>query len=144
MSLKIRPGPPEPGLRGILRAVALAALLAGTLGSVALTFYAGRTSSSNLLLSLFLIWVVSPFVGAVLARAVAKHWEAFARTTLYVVMLVVALGSLAIYGEVALGPPREQPAFFFLMVPLVSWLLIALAAAIGMLSTRKRGQAAAN
>ena len=41
-----------------------------------------------------------------------------------IVMLILALGSVAIYADVAFGPPREKPAFVFLVVPLASWLLI--------------------
>jgi hypothetical protein len=121
-----------------LRPAALAALLAGTLGSLASMFYTGRRNSSSLLLTLFAVWVVSPFVGAVLANAVSKRWTAFARTILYITMLVFSVGSLAIYGEIALGPPREKPAFFFLVVPLASWVLIAVVTAIGATSSRSR------
>jgi hypothetical protein len=42
-------------------------------------------------------------------------------------MLALAVVSPAIYGRVALGPPRPQPAFWFLMVPFVSCLLLAIA-----------------
>jgi hypothetical protein len=122
----------------ILRPAALAALLAGTLGSLAFLFYTGRQNRSSLLLTLFALWVVSPFVGAVLANAVSKHWAAFARATLYITMLVFSLGSLAIYGEIALGPPRARPASFFLVVPLASWVLIAAVTAIGATSSRSR------
>jgi hypothetical protein len=45
--------------------------------------------------------------------------------TLHSLMLVLTLGSLAIYGEVAFGPPRAKPAAVFLMVPLASWLIMA-------------------
>ena len=45
-------------------------------------------------------------------------------------MLALTLGSLAVYGVVALGPPRPKPAFVFLVVPLASWLLIAIVLAI--------------
>jgi hypothetical protein len=38
-------------------------------------------------------------------------------------MLIVALISLALYGDVVLRP-RPQPAFMFLVVPLGSWLLM--------------------
>jgi hypothetical protein len=41
-------------------------------------------------------------------------------------MLVLALGSLPIYGNDALRPPRAKAAFVFVVVPLVSWLLIAI------------------
>jgi hypothetical protein len=53
---------------------------------------------------------------------------------LYSVMLVLTLGSLAIYGDVAFGPPRAKPAFAFLVVPLSSWLLIAIVVAAAKIS----------
>jgi hypothetical protein len=81
-------------------------------------------------MALFTIWVLSPFVALVLAEVVAKRWSVLARATLHGVMLIVTLGSLAIYGSVALGPPRPKPAFMFLVVPLVSWLLGAIAVGI--------------
>lgn len=130
MSLKLSPGPHEPGLRGVLRAVALAALLAGTLGSLGLTLYAGRQNDSRLLLTLFAIWVVSPFVGAVLANAVAMRRPVFARSTLYVAMLVLAVGSLAIYGDAAFGHLGAKLGFVFLVVPLGSWLLLGIVVAV--------------
>ena len=127
----------ETGSVNLLRLAAMAALLAGTLGSVFLTFYVGRQNSSGLLLTLFALWVVSPFVGAVLASAISKRWQVSARVWLYLVMIVVGLGSLAVYGEVAYGPPRPKPAFYFLMTPLASWVLIAIAGGIGALGSRR-------
>lgn len=54
-------------------------------------------------------------------------------------MLAVALGSLIIYGAVALGPPRPQPAAYFLLVPLGSWLLgLAAVSLVAMISRRYR------
>jgi len=87
---------------------------------------AGRHNSSRILLVLFALWVLSPFVVLVLANMVSKRWSVLTRATLYSVMLVLTLGSLAIYGDVALGPPRAQTAFVFVVVPPASWLLIAI------------------
>jgi hypothetical protein len=58
-------------------------------------------------------------------------------------MLIIALSSLALYGDVVLRP-RPQPAFLFLIVPFGSWLLmiivVPLAALIsGRLSRRGAG-----
>jgi hypothetical protein len=39
-------------------------------------------------------------------------------------MLILAAGSLAIYGWVAFGPPMAKPAAVFLVVPAASWILI--------------------
>ena len=85
---------------------------------------------SLVLMALFTIWVLSPFVALVLAEVVAKRWSVLTRATLHGVMLIVTLGSLAIYGSVAVGPPRSKPAFMFLVVPFGSWLLVAIAVGI--------------
>ena len=122
---------------GPLRAVAIIVAVVGAVGSVALTLYVGRHNPSRILLSLFVIWVLSPFVALVCASAVSKRWPVLTRATLYGVMLVLTLGSLAIYGDVAFGPARATPAFAFLVVPLVSWLFIAVALAVAALISRR-------
>jgi len=54
---------------------------------------------------------------------VSKRWPVLPRATLHIVMLVLALSSLALYADVVLRP-RPQPAFIFIVVPLGSWLLM--------------------
>jgi hypothetical protein len=108
----------------MLRAAAMIAVLAGAVGSFGLMLRVGQGNNSKVLLALFTIWVLSPFVAAGWAHAVSNRWAAVTQATLYSVILVVALGSLIIYGGVAFGPPRAKPAAVFLMVPLVSWLLL--------------------
>ena len=112
---------------GPFRAVAIIAAVAGAVGSIGLTLYVGRHNTSRILLSLFVIWVLSPFVALIFASAVSKPWPVLTRATLYSVMLVLTLGSLAVYADVAFGPARAAPAFALLVIPLVSWLLIAIA-----------------
>ena len=124
------------GLR-ILRALALIAVLAGAVGSVGLMLHAGRRNPSRLLLVLFALWVLSPFLALLLASVVSKRWSVLTRTTLYGVMLVLTLGTLAIYGYVALGPPRAQTAFVFVVVPPASWLLIAIVVPIAAQISRR-------
>jgi hypothetical protein len=123
-------GRPGAGLLGLLRPVALVTVVAGAAGSVALMLRVGHRNDSRILLGLFTIWVLSPFVALVLADIISTRWSVLTRTTLHSVMLILTLGSLAIYGDVALGPPRSKPAFMFLAVPLGSWLLMAVAVPI--------------
>jgi hypothetical protein len=85
---------------------------AGAFGSVAAVLWVGRRNPSLILMAMFVIWVALPFWGLVYARL--AHWVA----------LVVVAGSLAIYGYVALGPPRAQVAKWFLLTPAVSWAVI--------------------
>jgi hypothetical protein len=129
---------PERGLLGGLRAAALIAVLVGAVGSMGFTLRAGQHNKSRLLLVLFTLWVLSPFVALVWASVVSKRWSTLTRAALYGVMLLIALGSLAIYGEVAQGPPRAQTAFVFVVVPAASWLLIAMVVAIGRIAGRPK------
>ena len=102
MTSKVSLGRPKSGFLGLLRAAALIAALAGAVGSVGLMLHAGRRNDSRILLVLFALWVLSPFMALVLANVVSKHWLVLTRATLYSVMLVLTLGSLAIYGDVVL------------------------------------------
>jgi hypothetical protein len=141
---EVNRGKPECGFLGLLRAAALLAVLAGAAGSFGLMLHAGRRNDSRILLVLFTIWVLSPFVALVLADVVSKRWSVLTRATLHSVMLVLTLGSLAIYGDVAFGPPRAKTAFVFIVVPPASWLLMATAVPIaalvsGRLSRRSDG-----
>jgi hypothetical protein len=140
MISNVNPGRPESGFLAVLRAAALIAVLAGAVGSVGLTLHAGRRNDSRILMVLFALWVLSPFMALILANAVSKRWSVHTRATLYSVMLVLTLGSLAIYGVVALGPPRAKTAFVFVVVPPASWLLIAIVVPMAALISRTRSR----
>jgi hypothetical protein len=109
-----------------LRAGSLVALVVGAAGSMVCMLRVGHRSGF-ILLALFTVWVLSPFVALVLADIVSRGWSVRTRATLYSLMWVFTLGSLAIYGTVAFGPPRPKPAFAFLVVPFVSWLFMTIA-----------------
>jgi hypothetical protein len=90
------------------------AILGGAVGAAGLTLYTGRHNHSMLLIALFTIWVLLPFVALAWAGVKVKLWVAPA----------IAIGTLVVYAYVAFGPPRSQPAAAFLLVPALSWLLI--------------------
>ncbi len=71
-------------MRVTLRAGSFIPVVVGALGSVGLTLYAGRHNDSRLLVALFAIWVLSPFIAVLIA---SRRWWAFARR------LVVPLAS---------------------------------------------------
>ena len=134
---------PESGFRSLLRGSALVAVAVGALGSVAFTLRAGHRNKSLLLMALFVVWVLSPFAVLVWSHLLSKRWSAITRITLHWLMLVVPLYSLALYGTVALGPPRAKTASMFVVVPPASWLLIAIVLLIAAVTSRKlsrRGQ----
>ena len=122
----------DGGLLGLLHAVALVAVVAGAVGSVGLMFWVGHRNPSRGLLALFLIWDLSPFIALLLADMLSKRWSVITRATLHIVTLVIALVSLALYGDVVLRP-RPQPAFMFLVVPFGSWLLMTIVVSIAAL-----------
>ena len=135
----------EPGGRrsagafpGILRGVALIAVVAGAAGSVGLMLRAGHPPL--FLLVLFTGWVLSPFVAVVVADMASKRWSVLTRTTLHGVMLILTLGSLVCYGGLVSMPPGTRPAALFLLVPLASWLLLAIALALSALTSRRRSR----
>ncbi len=108
-----------------LKIIALIAVLIGAVGSLVLMFNAGRNQNSILLIALFTIWVLSPFIALLVTNAISKSWPILTRRTLYFLMLFITLGSLVSYSG-ALSPPGTKPAFVFLVVPLISWLLMAI------------------
>ncbi len=130
MTSKVSRGRREGGFLGPLHAVAMIAVLAGAGGSVGLMLRAGHPPL--LLRVLFAIWVLSPFMALILANVVSRRWSVLTRATLYCVMLILTLGSLAFYGDVV-WRPRRQPAFVFLVVPLGSWLLMTIVVPIAAL-----------
>lgn len=134
---------PNGGLLGILRGVALVAVIAGAVGSLGLILRAGR-NTPRFLLVLFVIWVLSPFVALAWANIVSKRWPVLIRATLCCVTLVITLGSLTIYGGVILPPAGSPRGFVFVAVPPSSWLLMVIvvsAAALisGRMSRRSSG-----
>ena len=130
------PGSPAHGFLDVLCTLALIAAVAGAAGSIALMLRAGRRSPP-LLIALFTIWVLSPFVALAWANMASKRWSFVTRATLYCVTLVLTLGSLATYGDLVARPPGTAAAFFFVAVPPVSWLLMTIVGAIAALRARR-------
>jgi hypothetical protein len=130
-------GRPDGGILRFLRAVAAIAVLAGAVGSVGLMLRASQRTP-RLLLVLFTIWVLSPFVALAWANMIAKHWSMVTRATLYSVTLVLTLGTLAIYGDVVVVAPAGAPnAFVFVVVPPASWVFMAVVVPMAAVISRR-------
>ena len=111
--------------------------LIGGLGSAALTVRAAYRLGSPLLVTLLITgWVIGPFVLFVIVDRASKHWATLTRSTLYASMLLVALGSLAIYVRFVYGPTRAKPAFAFVAVPPASVIFAGLAIIVAALLSR--------
>ena len=107
----------------LLHIIALIVLFAGALSSLALMFNAGHNQKSILLIVLFTGWVLSPFIGLFIADRISKRWSSKTRLTIYLLIIFIALASYISYSG-ALNVPGTKPAFKFLIVPLISWVLI--------------------
>jgi hypothetical protein len=122
---------PASKMPRVLRAAALMVALPGAGASVGLMLMVGRHQPSRLLLTLFTLWVLSPFASAALALLFFKRWTGRTGAGLSGVLLILTPITLAIYGYAAFGPARSKPAALFLMVPLASWVVIGAVVAIG-------------
>lgn len=132
------------GFLGLLRAVALIAVVTGAAGSLGLMLRAGR-STPRFLLVIFVFWVLSPFAALAWANVVSKRWSVLTRAALYCVTLVVTLGSLAFYAELVAPPAGSPNAFVFVIVPPVSCLLLAIVVPVAAFTSRRlsrRGEGA--
>jgi hypothetical protein len=86
-------------------------------------FNAGSNQKSIVLIGLFTAWVLSPFIGLVVANRLSKPMSAKIHTLIYWTILILSVASLTVYSG-ALTPSKTKPAFNFLVVPFLSWLVI--------------------
>jgi len=107
----------------LLRIIAVIVLFIGAIGSLVLMFNSGRDQRSIVLIVLFTGWVLSPFIALFIADMISNRWLPKSRITIYLLILFITLASLIFYSS-ALKVPGAKPAFKFLIVPLISWVLI--------------------
>src|SRR5258708_8710510 len=113
------------------------AILVGVVGSVALFLRASqRKGPPPLLIVLFVVWLLSPYVLLVAARLFAKRWPPRSRSWIHLAAVVVAALSLVAYRAAALRPSEPTTAGFVLLAP-VCWLITAIAVAIAAVSARR-------
>jgi hypothetical protein len=103
------------------RTYAMSVCVVGAGASLLFMLQVGHRNPSFVLMLLFTVWVLSPFVALLAGAMVSAGWTGRSRATLYGVMFAVSVLSPLAYGVVALGPPTPRPAFSFLVVPLASW-----------------------
>ena len=107
----------------LLRSIALTTSIFGAVVSLYLVLYAGRNQSSILLIILFIVWVLSPFIGLFFANKISKRWTLNTRKSFYWLTMILTIGSLIAYSGI-LTPPKTKLTFLFLVIPLMSLLLI--------------------
>jgi hypothetical protein len=126
------------GTHGVLRSVALIAVLAGAAGSLLLMLRVGRFNHSWILLVLFTVWVLSPFVLLIAAHRLSKHWSPATQIALYCAMVLLSIASLAIYNQPSWRPKGAGAAFVFVAVAPASWLLTAIVVPLSAKLARRR------
>jgi hypothetical protein len=119
-----------------LRDAALVALIVGAFGSIGLLLHAKR-HPPPLLVVLFVIWVLSPFVILVAAYVKSKRWAPSTQRTLYAVTVLVSVVSVAVYADDAVSHRTTHPAFVYVAVPPASWLFSAIVLSIAALKAKR-------
>jgi hypothetical protein len=119
----------------LLRIIALVVLAVGAGASLNFTLHAGHNNKSMFLVALFVIWVLSPFAALIAALSIYRLRPPVIRVTLYCLMPVITFVSIIGYSG-ALTPTGSKPAGVFLVVPLLSWLLMAIVIAIALSRSR--------
>ena len=107
----------------LLHTVSFIVMLTGAIGSLALTLHAGHTNNSVLLRTLFAIWVLSPFTALIIANYISGIRRVLPRVTLNIRMLLIPIVSFLIYSGI-FSITGSKPAFVFIVVPLISWMVI--------------------
>jgi hypothetical protein len=110
----------------ILRALSLTIVIAGAICSLYYMFNAGRNQKSIILIILFTGWVLSPFISFFIANKIFDRFISFARALLYTLIIIITIGSVVTYSGV-FDTNQTKPAAKFLIVPLISWVLLAIA-----------------
>lgn len=122
---------------GVFRISVLVIAIFSALGSLYLTILAGLDTNSVLVLTLFIFWVLSPFIALSIFNIRYRHWPLLFRMILYSLMLVLSTGSLIAYSGMV-SPAYLKPEFVFIAVPLFSWLLIGILFLIVRIQLRKK------
>ena len=124
MSNLITLAAPDSRFPAFLPALSKFAAFAGAAVSLACMFWVGRHNRSFVLVALFTVWVLSPFLGLLWARRFAYWYKFAAQAMVYALLFLVVIGSAVFYPVAAFGPHWAHPALPFLAAPLLSWFLI--------------------
>jgi hypothetical protein len=108
-----------------LRTAALVVLILSCAGCFWLVVRSSDHEESVLMEGLSISWALSPFLALGVTSAISKSWSDIIRITLYSLMIFIGLCSLVGYSG-ALNSPGAKLESIFLVIPLISWLLMAI------------------
>ncbi|MEO8482252.1 MAG: hypothetical protein ABI634_08590 [Acidobacteriota bacterium] len=112
-------------------------LIVGAVVSLALMYRAGHRNPSVLLMAMFAIWVAAPFAAMGFAGRAVRRWPSQSQTWVDRATLAVVLGSVGTYVVDAATPISPKAAFIYLVVPLVSWIVLAIVGAVALSKSRR-------
>jgi hypothetical protein len=114
-----------PDATNTLSKSALWFVWSGAAVALGLTFWMGHRNPSPLLVVMFLLWVASPFAGLIQVHRLGRAWPAARQMELYILSHLVSVASVLAYAAAVFLMHLAKPAGPFLVVPAVSWLVIA-------------------
>lgn len=121
-----------------MRRNAIRAALLGAVSSAALMIYAGRKSPQHLIIALFVIWVVFPFLAMLVAAMPAREWPELRQRALYRFMIGVSVISPLAYAIAAFVPIGTRPTPIFVMVAPITVVSLAVTILAAMRMNRTR------
>ena len=107
----------------LIRSLALGVSTSAAIGSLALMLQTGNHSGSMILILLFSVWVLSPFILLVAFCLLSRRWPSRVRVPLYTLTVTISVLTLLFYGE-RLSFSGVRPAFVFLVIPFISWIVM--------------------
>ena len=125
-----------PSALRALRVVARFVVAASATGSMISMVRVGRNAPLFLLV-VFAGWILAPFAAMLLADRKGTQWSLVTRVTLYILTIVLSLGSVALYADVVLRPPASTPAARFVVVPVASLLVLAIVIPLARFMSRR-------
>jgi hypothetical protein len=89
-------------------------------------FRVGSRQQSVILMVMFTVWVSLPFGGMLLMGRRSRQWNWSEGIRRSLALLTIALTdvSVIIYAYIAFGPSLRQPAFWFMVVPFASIIVL--------------------
>jgi hypothetical protein len=112
-------------------------VVAGAAGALGLWIHAA-SHPPPLIIALFVVWVLSPFVILGAGHIVATRWLPGTQSALYWVTLFITLATLVIYIDDAIAHRTAHPAFVYTAVAPASWAVTVAAVATAAFRARKR------
>jgi hypothetical protein len=108
-----------------LRTLTLMILFAAAAASLVFVMCAGRRNSSVVLVTLFALWVLSPYFALFKLHREARRSLGINVSSLNIIILIISIGSVVGYSGV-LSPPGSKLTGVFLTVPFVFWICIVI------------------